>query len=173
MCACVRLNVCFRTSCWEKTGGLLFSSCTVTTTVQELFRPARDIIIPSVSDSGSAHHANKVCWRNGKYLIFTPRSMSHADHIICHPQRLAWLHPLDANVATKLLTHYLTKLISHVTSGHSNCFIFVSCLSLLSVLSPSLSPLDLHLKGNGLTTTCGLIATYFFINTVIGQIISP
>lgn len=30
-----------RTSCCEKTGGLLFSSCTVTTTVQELFSPAR------------------------------------------------------------------------------------------------------------------------------------
>lgn len=81
--------MCFRTSCWEKTGGLLFSSCTVTTTVQELFRPARDSIIPSVSESGSAHHANTVCRRNGKYLIFTPGSMSHAGHIMCHPEASA------------------------------------------------------------------------------------
>lgn len=54
------LNVC--TSCWEKTGGLLFSSCTVTTTVQELFRPAKNIIGPSVSDSRStSHQENDVC----------------------------------------------------------------------------------------------------------------
>lgn len=106
ICVCVHLNMCFRTSCWEKTGGLLFSSCTVTTTVQELFRPARDIIIPSVSDSGSVHHTNKVCRRNRrKYLIFTPRYMSHVDHIICKHQKLAEVRPLDGNKATDSLAH--------------------------------------------------------------------
>lgn len=73
-CLRVRLNVC--TSCWEKTGGLLFSSCTVTTTVQELFRPAKHIIVTSVSDLRSAHHENNVCCRNKRPLFFfTPRSM--------------------------------------------------------------------------------------------------
>lgn len=42
------------TSYWEKTGAWLFSSCTVTTTVQELFRPSKNIIVPSVSDSRSS-----------------------------------------------------------------------------------------------------------------------
>lgn len=73
---CVCWNMCSGTSCWEKTGGLLFSSCTVTTTVQELFRPARDIITASVSDSGSDHHTNKVRWGNRKYLILPS---SHPD----------------------------------------------------------------------------------------------
>lgn len=62
----VRLNVC--TSCWEKTGGLLFSSCTVTTTVQELFRPGESIV--SVSDSRSTHQENDVGWRNKRCLFF-------------------------------------------------------------------------------------------------------
>lgn len=41
---------------------------------------------------------------------FTPQPMSHADHIICHPQRRAHLYTLNAKLAH---THKKKNLLTH------------------------------------------------------------